>query len=203
MGPPALPAQSYRFAANGGTTFVRFQRTAAGNTDEQSGFMASAVGTASAGPIGLELSYLEGQLRPQGSSLSLPQDLVEGQALLGLRPLSWVTLSGGPHARAFIRGGVTERWLYWEGRARAEAVMASQGVRGYVTVWHTLTGSVTNAAGAFGDGQGGEVGLKVRVPRSPVWLQMSYAIERARLAPGLGSDTVEGLTAFLGVGGDR
>jgi hypothetical protein len=199
---PALPAQDYRFAANGGATFVRLLRSSPTGSDELNGVVASGTGRISLGRIDLELGYLEGQLRPHGSA-STPQDLAEGEVLLNVRPLSWAVLSAGPHARAIIRGGVAERWLYWEGRARAEAALADQGARGYVAVWHTVGGNVTNAAGPFGQAQGGEAGLKLRFPRSPVWLRLSYTIERARLASGLGFDTVEGLTAFLGVGADR
>jgi hypothetical protein len=165
--------------------------------------MASGTGSFSLWRLQLEGGYLQGQLHPQGASTSNPEDLAEGELFLGLRPLSWMTLSGGPHARAFVRGTVTERWVYWEGRAQAEASMASPGVRGFVAVWHTFGGTVTNGAGPFGDAQGGEVGLKLRWPRSPVWLRLSYAIERARVASGLWSDTLEGLTAFLGVGAER
>src|SRR3989441_13156293 len=51
-------------------------------------------------------------------------DLVEGTGMLGARPLTWLTLETGPHARAYSLAGSTQRWLFWELRAGAAAAFA-------------------------------------------------------------------------------
>src|SRR2546421_8618136 len=61
--------------------------------------------------------------RPPRSTLfpytTLFRSLIEGALLVGFRPVEWLTLSGGPHARAYAASGQTQRWLFWELRVRA------------------------------------------------------------------------------------
>src|SRR4029077_13045328 len=68
----------------------------------------------------LTVSYLQGALDPDGA-LGASRPLVEGTVLLGVRVLDWLTLETGPHARAYTLTAVTERWLFWELRARASS----------------------------------------------------------------------------------
>jgi len=198
-----LRAQGFRVALNGGGTLVRLQRTVGLRTDELTGVAASGEGRLSLWRIELGAEYLEGQLEPRGSSAASPRDLVEGSVVLGVRPVPWLVFKGGPHARGYVQGGVTERWVSWEAGVRADVAMAAPAVRGHLEVWHALSGDVTNAPGPFGGSQGGEVGMTLRFSRAPLWLRLSYGFERARLASAAGLDMVESLTMVIGVGAGR
>ena len=88
----------------------------------------SAGGAASIGyrRLGFGIRYLEGSLSPSAGGTS--RALVEGEAMLSVRTLSWLKVKLGPHIRSLIRDNATERWLFWEGRLRAEAQLGTRKV---------------------------------------------------------------------------
>src|SRR2546425_12465985 len=86
-------------------------------------------GALALGRLNLTASYLQGTLNPDGA-LGASRPLVEGTVLLGVRALDWLTLETGPHARAYSLTAGTERWLFWELRARASSAFVGSAVRG-------------------------------------------------------------------------
>src|SRR5262249_30865948 len=146
-----------------------------------------------------DLQYDEGRLDAhQGAPL--PRDMVEGHFMLGVRPVRWLSLKTGPHARGYVAGGITERWLLWEARATADAYIVYPGIRGYVELGGTLHGSIRNGAGPFGNSRLGEAGMVVKIPRAPIWFRVAYGVERTRFASTNGLDAMETLTFGFGIG---
>ena len=188
-----------RYTLSGGALGVRLETTTGTGTQVLSGVAAGGEGRLTLSRWLVEVGYLQGTLNPRSGN---PQtrDLVEGRAMVGVRATPWLALSIGPHARGYVIGGVTERFIQWEARARVDAPIAGAGVRGFVELRGVLSGSVANVAQTFDGGQGGEAGLLLALPRSPVWVRVSYAVDRARLGGGARIDTLEGLVIALGVG---
>ena len=201
---PVLPlrAQAARYLISGGGSYVRLQSTAPSITDQLSGVLASARGRMSAWRFEVEVGYAEGTLRPRSGNPAA-RDLVEGYAVLGIRPVPWISLSGGPHARGYLQGGITERWLLWEGRARVDTFIAGPAIRGYLEIRQTMSGTIINGASPFGSSRGGEAGMTIHFSRTPIWLCLAYGIERSRLASGVGLDAMETLNAAIGLGAGR
>ena len=203
LGAGAHPAaaQAARFYLGGGVGLLRLQGTAVSPGLLQ-GAIKAAMGRASLWRFELDLGYSEGSLT-DGQGTLAPREFVEGNLLLGIRPVRWLALKAGPHSRGFVQNGVTERWLFWEGRIRADGFVAGPAVRGYIEVGSAFSGTTRNAAGAFGNSRGGEAGVIVRLPRIPVWVQLGYGVERSRLAVPTPLDAVERFIFGVGVGMER
>src|SRR2546421_12543305 len=87
-------------------------------TDQLTGTVLGGQGALALGRVEFALSYLQGKIGPEGAG-ARGQDLVEGVALLGVRPAPWLRLAAGPHARSYtLTGGTQLRWVFWELRAR-------------------------------------------------------------------------------------
>src|SRR5207249_2613981 len=99
-------------------------------------------GRAAAEREGARRDPAAGARRTGGSSDSVARDLVEARAFLGVQPWPWLRLSVGPHVRAFVIGAVTERWVLWPVRARAQSALASTPLETYVELWRALSAKV-------------------------------------------------------------
>ena len=154
-------------------------------------------GALSIGRLQLTVSYLQGTLDPDGA-LGASRPLVEGTVLLGVRALDWLTLETGPHARAYTLTAGTERWLFWELRARASSAFVGSAVRGYAELWRVVAADV-NVPESFGHGQGGEAGMIVRLARAPFEGRVAYRIDHAVLGGGSRLETVDGVVIGVGL----
>src|SRR5438046_9261971 len=105
-------------------------------------------------------SYLQGTLNADGP-FGASRPLVEGTLLLGVRALDWLTLETGPHARAYSLTASTERWLFWELRARAATAFVGSAVRGDAERWRRV-GADRTARESVGRGPGGAPGTGSR-----------------------------------------
>jgi len=157
-------------------------------------------GALALGRLNLTASYLQGTLNPDGA-LGASRPLVEGTVLLGVRALDWLTLETGPHARAYSLTAGTERWLFWELRARAATAFVGSAVRGYAELWRVL-GADVNVPESFDHGQGAEAGMILRLARAPLEGRVGYRIEHAVLAARTYQrlETVDGLVIGVGWG---
>ena len=145
----------------------------------------------------LELHYEQAELSASGSDLS--QDLVEGEVLLGIRFLQWFTVKVGPRIRANVTDLGTERWVLWQGRIRTDARLIGSTVRAHVEAWSILSGDV-NLNDAFGQGQGLEGGLEVRL-FGAFWGGLGYRFDRNVLGDHVRTDVTEQLYLRFGLGG--
>jgi hypothetical protein len=153
------------------------------------------------GRFGVDLGYWQGQLDP-ASTGAATRDVAEGYALLGVRPLGWMTLSVGPHAWTYISNAGTQRWFLWEARARAEGAILP-AVHSYLELSDVLHAGV-NVPQSFSSGFGGEGGLILRIrdvpgiPEAhPLHIRLGYGIERVRLAGGVRTEIVDHLSLAI------
>jgi len=170
-----------------------------GEAFQFSGAAFGAEGTVSLGRVQLGLSYLQGRLDPDTGSAPA-RDLVEGAVLLGVRPVEWLTLSAGPHARAYAANGQTQRWVYWELRMRAAKPFIGTAVRGYAELWRAVAADA-NVPEPFDHAQGGEAGMIVRFARAPFEARVAYRIDHAVLGGGSRLETVDGVVIGVGLTG--
>ena len=191
-------AQGLTGSVGAGAGSVRSRATLGTTTTSFSGAMIGGEGHAGIGRVSVEVAYLQGTLNPDSGSAE-SRDYVEGDFLLSVVTLPGVTLRVGPHARAYISSGGTQRWLFWTGRVRGERTLIAPAVSGFVEGWLAFSGDV-NVSEAFDNARGAVVGLSVRLPGAPFYGKLSYGIERARMGGGARLETVEGLSVIVGFG---
>jgi hypothetical protein len=196
--PPALHAQLANVVSLGaGGSAARLQVDASGTTTLLSGITAFGSGRLGGRRFGLEGAYRQGSLTPDAGT-GAAQDIVELRVLATARPLAWLQAGVGPHLRAYVVPGSTSRWVFIEGRVRAEGFVLSEVLRTHVELWAAL--SAKSNSGGSGSARGGEAGLTVRMPRSPVWARISYAIDRAAQSASGRVETLEDISLSIGFG---
>ena len=144
------------------------------------------------------LGLLEGQLKPAGTSTAPQLDLVQGTLFVGGRLLPWLEMTAGPVVRAYVTDSPTERWVYWQARARVDAPIVVGQLGTYLEVWRALASQVNLPTGA-GRIQGGEAGVVYQPPRQRVWLRLSYRMDDALLGGPGGNETMEAITLSGGI----
>ena len=147
--------------------------------------------------VGLGLS--SGTL--QTADQAVKRDLIEGRLVVSARPLPWLEMSVGPFVRAYVTDSVTERWVFWQARARVDAPIVTTSLTSYVELWRALSSQVNLMAGA-GRVQGGEAGVVYRPPQRPFSLRLAYRMDDAAVGRGgNGSETLEAISLAIIVGG--
>ena len=168
--------------------------------DQLTGTVVGGQGAVALGRLELALGYVQGKIGPEGASAP-GQALVEGVALLGVRPAPWLRLAVGPHARSYtLTGGTELRWVFWELRARASGAFVGSAGRGYVELWRALSATV-NVPEPFDHAQGGEAGMVVHLAHAPLELRVGYRIDHAVLGGGTRVETVDGVVIGVGLSG--
>src|SRR2546427_12027399 len=130
------------------------------------------------------LGLLSGTLQAADQG-SVKRDLIEGRLVVSARPLPWLEMSVGPFVRAYVTDSVTERWVFWQARARADAPIVTSGLTSYVELWRAVSSQVNLVAGA-GRGQGGEAGVTYRPPKRPFSLRLAFPGDDAAVRGGGG-----------------
>src|SRR5256884_2493132 len=155
-----LPGQALH--PNGGASVVwtRVQSQVPAGAEDFAGNAFLGQGAVGLGRLQLSVSYLQGTLNRDGA-FGASRDLVEGTVMLGARPLTWLTLETGPHARAYTLSAGTQRWLFWELRARAASAFVGSAVPGVGGVGGGIPGG-GEGRGPFGLAQGRAGGGGVR-----------------------------------------
>lgn len=195
-----LAAQVPRYlGADAGLSRVRFRSTMAGGNEVLTGVVAGGQARARLGRFAVEAAYAQGRLSAD-TGLATERDLVDGSIFLAARPLPWLVVRAGPHARAYVASaGGTERWMHWEGRVRAEGVIVPGMLQVHLEGALALSSDVNVPPGASG-ARGGEVGLTLRPPQSQVWVRLGYAVDQATVKNGARSETVEMVVLSVGFG---
>ena len=143
----------------------------------------------------VRVRYAEGHVQPRQGPDNGARDVVEGEALVGFRAVPWLTLWGGPSARAYTIGDTNQRWLIWSARATGRGTLVPNRMQSFLELWGAFTGSVGDPAISAG-GRGFNGGLEVRLSQTtPLWSRLSYKMESTH-ASGL-RETVESLTLTL------
>src|SRR6266480_1484231 len=147
--------------------------------------------------VGLGLSSGTLKTADQGTA---KRDLIEGRLLVAARPLPWLEMSVGPFVRAYVTDAVTERWVFWQARARADAPIVTSGLTSYVELWRAVSSQVNLVARA-GRVQGGEAGVTYRPPKRPFSLRLAYRVDDAAVrGGGDGSQMLEAISLSVLVG---
>ena len=147
--------------------------------------------------VGLGLSSGTLKAADQGTA---KRDLIEGRLLVAARPLPWLEMSVGPFVRAYVTDAVTERWVFWQARARVDAPIVTSGLTSYLELWRAVSSQVNLVAGA-GRVQGGEAGATYRPPKRPFSLRLAYRVDDAAVrGGGDGSQMLEAISVSVMVG---
>lgn len=193
---PALAQERAAFAFSGTGAYVWVRGDTGALAVQRRGAVFAGEGRVSLQGVTLAASLLEGRL--QDASNASPRDLVEARVFIAGRPLPWLELAAGPVVRAYVADS-TERWVFWQARARVDAPIVATRLSSYVELWHSLSSQV-NLGTAAGRVQGGEAGVVYRPPTGAVWMRLAYRIDDAALHAG-GSETLEAITFSVGLGG--
>jgi len=187
------------FRGDAGFVWVRNDTTAAGAVGpvRLRGPMFGGEGRVVFNGFSLGLGLSSGTL--QTADQAVKRDLIEGRLLVAARPVPWLEMSVGPFVRAYVTDSVTERWVFWQARARVEAPIVTASLTSYVELWRALSSDVNLVAGA-GRVQGGEAGVVYRPPQRPFWLRLSYRLDDAAVRA-RGSETLEAISLAIMVGG--
>lgn len=144
----------------------------------------------------IEPRYHEGTVTADAGGVRW--DVIAGEVMFGLRPVRWFTFSAGPLITSYLTPEGTRRTVAWHGRVRLEAILLVRGLRSYMDLWRVMSADA-NTVQLVDGGYGGEAGLRVRFPGTPVALGASYRVERTDFGGGLWLETVEHVGLSLGV----
>lgn len=147
--------------------------------------------------VALDVVYRQGTLNPPDGGEG--RELVEGQAMLGVRFVRWVTLEAGPRVRAYVTPAGTERWVLWEGHIEAAARVIRPNAWAYLWVERVLGADIPGST-ALDEGQGAEAGLTARLGSAPLWGRLAYWIHQASTGGAQRVETIQGVSARLTVG---
>jgi hypothetical protein len=194
--PQGRPTLAFR--GDAGFVWVRNDTTAAGAGPVRlRGPMFGGEGRVVFNGFSLGLGLSSGTL--QTADQAVKRDLIEGRLVVAARPAPWLEMSVGPFVRAYVTDSSTERWVFWQARARVEAPIVTASLTSYVELWRALSSDVNLVAGA-GRVQGGEAGVVYRPPQRPFWLRLSYRLDDAAVRA-RGSETLEAISLAIMVGG--
>lgn len=155
------------------------------------GAIMGARGGITFGRLTLEGQYAQGSLTPETGTLGDGEDLVDGVALLRVQIREWLSVGGGPRVRGFVTPAGTSRWTRFEGRVRAEGEVINGLAFAHFEGWYALAVDANVQGGGRG-AKGGEAGISVRLPRTPVSVQLTYTADHATFSNGA-SEFLEGV----------
>lgn len=193
--PPSLAAQSgmqFTVGATGAQEIVHSRLN--GSSERLTGLVLGGEGLLVSNRFVVRLRYAQGRVTAGAAGSVEPRDIVEGEALVGIRATPWLTVWGGPSARAYTSDGNDQRWLLWSGRATARAGLLPGRMQTFVELWGALSGNVTNPAAKAG-GRGAEAGLEMRLGGQSFWGRLAYRIDSGHA--GNRRETVEAVTLSL------
>jgi len=182
-----------------GVSSASFQSTAPGGGEKLSGFAGVGHWRIVLRPVSIDVAYTQGRLSADTGS-AVPRALVDGSVFATYRPVPWLALKAGPHVRAFAATGGTERWMLWEGRAHADAPLLDGEWQAYGELWVALASSVNVTPGS-GGARGAEAGLTLKLPQSPVWARLAYAVDQMRLRNDARTESLQSVALTFGFGG--
>lgn len=177
---------------------ARVNRQTVLDTTQLGGMLVGLDAAFRLGKFELRGRYAQGSIEEDGGGAS--NDLVEGELMLGVRPLDKLLFRFGPRARSFVTPTGTLRWVFWEARVRLETSLNATGsFWSYFEGCYSLFGGV-NSAEAFGGGRGLEGGLGFAVPSTRLKVRVGYRIDRGALESDLRAEAVDALQISVGIG---
>lgn len=185
--------------ADGTLANVHFHGTGTGGSEALTGVVAGLEARYRLRTVVVELSYAQGRLSAASGDSAAARTFAEGQLFVSGRPLSWLTVSGGPHLRAYAVPGAIERWMLLEAHARAEGPAILGTLRPHVELWLALLAGVNADPGASG-ARGGEAGFTVEIPHTPLLGRVDYAVDQTSMKNGVRTEALERLIVGVSYG---
>jgi len=189
--PAAARAQGVQFTVGGIAGQEIVQSHVDQVTDRFTGLILGAEGVLISDRLMGRVRYGEARLNPKAGPSTAAREVVEGEALFGVRATPWLSLWAGPSARAYTMGNTDQRWLIWTARATGRGTLLPGRMQTFVELWGAVSGNVGNPPIKAG-GRGANGGLEMRLGDGDFWGRLGYRIESTH-APGL-RETVESLT---------
>ena len=189
--PAAVSAQGVRFRFGGSAGQEMVQSHVDGVNDRLAGLTLGAEGLMVSDRLMVRVRYREGRVNPKSGTSTEGRNVVNGEALFGVRVMPWLAFWVGPTARAYTIGDSDQRWLVWTGRATARGTLLPGRMQTFVELWGAFSGNVGNPPIKAG-GRGAFAGLEARLGDANFWGRLGYGIESMH-ADGL-RETVETLT---------
>lgn len=192
--PAALHAQRMQFTVAGQASEEIVQSHIDATSTHFTGLMLGGEGMLVSDRLLVRVRYAEGRITSKESG-SDPRNVVEGEALVGFRATPWLTLWGGPSARAYTIGSSDQRWLIWTARAAARGTLMPGRLQTFLEVYGAFSGSVRDPPLRAG-GRGANGGLEARLGETgSFWGRLGYRMESVH-ADGL-RETVESVTLSI------
>ena len=201
--PAALDAQGVQFTVAGLASQEIVQSHIDATSTRFTGPILGLEGILTSDRLLVRVRYAQGRINPKGGDggglLGLgtvdPREVVEGEALVGYRATQWLTLWGGPSARAYTMGDSDERRLIWTGRATARGTLLPGRMQTFIELYGAFSGNVGDPPLHAG-GRGANGGLEVRLGETgSFWGRLGYRMESTH-ASGL-RETVESVTLSI------
>jgi len=194
--PASARAQRLQFTVGGTGAQQMVQSHVNGSDDRFAGLLLGGEGSLTSGRFVVRLRYGEGRISPKSGTTADARDVVEGEALVGIQAMPWLTLWAGPSARAYTMGDSDERWMIWSVRATGRGALIPGRMQSFVELWGALSGNVGGQPALKAGGRGAYGGLEARLGEaSALWGRLGYRIESTH-ADGL-RETVESLSLSL------
>lgn len=189
-------AQRLQFTVGGTGAQQMVQSHVNGSNDRFAGLLLGGEGALMSGKFVVRVRYGEGRISPKSGTTAEARDVVEGEALVGIQAVPWLTLWAGPSARAYTMGDSDERWMMWSVRATGRAALIPGRMQSFLELWGALSGNAGGDPPLKAGGRGVYGGLEARLGEaSALWGRLGYRME-SQHADGL-RETVESLTLSL------
>lgn len=198
-GRPAAAQVQNHLSAEALLSTARFRGTTPGGEEALTGVLAGGRARFTVGSYALEVQYVQGHLSSD-SGTTAARTYVDGSVFVAFRATPWLVLKAGPHFRAYVAPGGTERWALWECRARMEAPIVPGTLRAHVEGWASLVSGVNADPGAAG-ARGGEVGMVLHVAQSPLLVRLAYTVDQEAMRSSVRTEVLETVILSIGIGG--
>lgn len=162
------------------------------------GTLLGATGDAQLSWLHVSVSYVAGELHDAPSP---PWSIVDGEALAGIRPVPWLGIAFGPHARSYDTPGGRYRRLSWEARLHVELPLTG-GTRGFLDLTRAVATQLSVGTAPAAP-YGGAAGVLLRVPWLPAVVRFAYGFEDGQLGVPGQREATERLSLGLLVGAGR
>ena len=177
---PALAQRAIDLSGGASVSSMSLERVGT-TTRTLTGPVLGAEGRIAFKRVELRGRYLEGNLAPETGAFGGAEDFADLRLLLGVVVGAGVTVSIGPHLRAFIAPGGTASWTRIEANMLLDRTLVPRLARAELELSYAVSAEA-NVLGGGTSAIGANLGVIIAVPTWPVALRVSYSADRATYA---------------------